>query len=359
MSMSFRPAFYIIFCLLLSSCASDFSKNLSPTPTAFGSTNQIVVIADNTVWEGEVGDTLRKYFAAAYPILPQPEPMFDLRHYTMKELLSGPARQELRNYIFLGLTNDSDSPVTKMMTEDLSKNVMEKKVAEKGRGSSLGRDKWALGQQLVYLYGQDETALNEGIIRHFPTIAKRVHDNDLKQVEGILYSGGDNAKIQRKLQSNLDLSMHIPYDFYLAFQDSVNKVMWIRQELKDFSGNLLIKRIPYTDKSQFDMKAMQNLRDALGKKYITSAIKGAYMRTNDQDLPVLSQQITIKDYYAVEMRGIWDMVNDFMGGPFVSYMIHKPNSQELLFIDVFVHAPGKDKRDYVQRLEHIVSSLEL
>ncbi|MCB0632620.1 MAG: DUF4837 family protein, partial [Lewinella sp.] len=50
--------------------------------------------------------------------------------------------------------------------------------------------------------------------------------------------------------------------------------------------------------------------------------------------------------------------NDFMGGAFVSYLIHNPEKKDLLFVDGFVHAPGKDKRDFMENLEYIISTTE-
>jgi hypothetical protein len=47
-----------------------------------------------------------------------------------------------------------------------------------------------------------------------------------------------------------------------------------------------------------------------------------------------------------------------MGGAFVSYLIHNPEKEELLFIDGFVYAPGKEKRNFMQQLEFIISTVE-
>jgi hypothetical protein len=79
------------------------------------------------------------------------------------------------------------------------------------------------------------------------------------------------------------------------------------------------------------------------------------MRTNATDLPVYLYNTSLAGRYTVEARGIWELTDDFLGGPFVSYAV--VDSNEILMIDAFVHAPGKTKRDFIQRLEHIVSSL--
>ena len=67
----------------------------------------------------------------------------------------------------------------------------------------------------------------------------------------------------------------------------------------------------------------------------------------------------IDNQYAVEARGIWEIANDYMGGPFISYTIHNPQTNELLYLDGFVHAPGKEKRNFMQQLEKIFTTAKL
>ena len=51
------------------------------------------------------------------------------------------------------------------------------------------------------------------------------------------------------------------------------------------------------------------------------------------------------------------MKNDFMGGPFASYLVYNEAQQKVVFVDGFVYAPSKSKRKYLQRLELVLSSL--
>ncbi|MEL6922840.1 MAG: DUF4837 family protein, partial [Bacteroidota bacterium] len=66
--------------MLLSACSMD-APSLGVAPQAFGKTNQINIVADKDIWDGPVGDTLRNYFSSPFLLLPQPEPIFDLRHF--------------------------------------------------------------------------------------------------------------------------------------------------------------------------------------------------------------------------------------------------------------------------------------
>jgi len=78
--------FFLGTCLLFLSsffsCSNVDMAQFEARTAAFGQVNDMVVVADQKVWESAVGDTFRYYFSSAYPILPQPEPVFDLWHWT-------------------------------------------------------------------------------------------------------------------------------------------------------------------------------------------------------------------------------------------------------------------------------------
>ena len=88
------PFILVVYVLSFTSCTEEMARSFKALPNAFGEINQIVVIAEEDVWAGPVGDTLRYYFAAAYPILPQPEPIYDLVHFTPTDLIAEPSRKE-------------------------------------------------------------------------------------------------------------------------------------------------------------------------------------------------------------------------------------------------------------------------
>ena len=82
------------------------------------------------------------------------------------------------------------------------------------------------------------------------------------------------------------------------------------------------------------------------------------MLINDVDLPMYVYKKDIDKAYTLEARGIWEMKYDYMGGPFFAYLIKDPQRNRLILIDAFVYAPGKQKRDFMQQLEYIVTHLK-
>ena len=347
---------FAFFTLLAMGCTGDFAKNLEPVPTAIGIPNQLTIIADDNVWDGPLGDTLRFYFSSAYPILPQPEPIFDLRHFTAEEIYAEPLRRGRRAYLVFGNLSDENSETTKMIKKDLGAGNAERAQRDPSYNTTVARDKWAKGQSLFYLFGNNADELVKNIKDNFATIANRIHEKDLLAIDATVYNGKENIKLIEEVSNTFGIYLKVPGDYFLAVNDK--ETIWMRKENEYLSSNIMIHRLPYQDKSQFSQQGIKKIRDELGRKYVSSEVEATFMRTNDVDLPMLVETIDLNGNYAMEARGIWDIVNDYMGGPFLSYLILSPDSKELIFIDGFVHAPGKEKRKFMQHLEYILSGVE-
>ena len=162
-----------VFIVLLSGCNADkVASSYKIKPVAMGKTNQLVVIADQDVWDGPVGDSLKFYYSTAYPILPQPEPIFDLQHFTIEDLDKEPLRRELRTYIVVGDLSTKDSPAAKMLIKDLG----QQKTSESKQSLVIVKDRWADGQKFFYLFGNGEEQLISNLINAFPTVSKKINE---------------------------------------------------------------------------------------------------------------------------------------------------------------------------------------
>ncbi len=354
--MSFIKPFFLISLFALSSCAEELTNQLKPVPVALGKINEIVVICDKDMWEGPVGDTLYYYFSAAYPILPQPEPLFNLRHYTPEQLVADPLRKELRTYLFAGNLKDGNSSTANMIKKDIGGEKVQKALNDRSYHTTIGKDKWADGQLLFYLFGYSEDELVEGIQTHFQAIRTRINKADEEKIEANIYMDGENRKLNEEVMETFGVEMRVPYDYVLALNEG--GVVWMRKETQELSSNIFVRKLKYSDKSQFSKEYIKAVRDSLGRKHVSSEVPNTYMRINDVDLPMLTETTQINGNYALEARGIWEIVNDFMGGAFLSYLILNEESGELVFVDGFVYAPGKRKRDYLQQLEYVFSSVK-
>ena len=59
--------------VVISGCGSQEGARYA-LPGKVGASGEIVVVCENSVWLGAVGDTLRSVFGQPFPVLPQYEP---------------------------------------------------------------------------------------------------------------------------------------------------------------------------------------------------------------------------------------------------------------------------------------------
>ncbi len=345
--------------IFLLACNGEVTKNMEPKAYALGKLNEIVVVADDNLWDGMVGDSFNYYFGSAYPIMPSPEPLFDIRHFTTNDLYAEPLRKELRTYVVLANLADFESPTTRMVTKDLGERKVDEARRNPEVNSSVGRDKWAHGQLVIYLFGKDLNALASSISSNFSAAAKRINEHDAKQLKQRVYSSQLHLGHQAKLQDYFGIQLEIPSDYREAEFIEEDPMLWLRKDTKDAIMNLVFLKTPYTQKDQFTKAMIIDMVNDYGSKYIRSEKPGDALVVNDEDLPVYEYAANIGGSYAKEVRGVWEMTKTFAGGPFTANLISSEDGKELVLVFAYVFAPGEEKRDFVQQLDYMVKQIEL
>ena len=61
----------------------------------------------------------------------------------------------------------------------------------------------------------------------------------------------------------------------------------------------------------------------------------------------------------VELRGLWELENGFMGGPFISHSVYDAARNRIVTVDGYLYYPNQKKRVKLKQLEAIIYSLEL
>lgn len=340
------------------SCFDTSGEGVRVKANAMGKLNEIVVIADQELWESPLQDTFLYYFESAYPIMPAPEPIFDVRHFTLDDLYAEPLRQELRTYVFLADVNDMDSKTTGVIKSDFGQERFNKAVNGEIT-TAVGKDKWARGQLIIFLLGKGEEGLAASIRKNYPTIARRVNEHDYGILEARVYASKDNPGLSNKIATEYGIKMNIPARFQVALDDQDENIIWLRKDEKEAIMNMVVRKYEYTNENQLRLENIKKLRNDYGKEFVSSEQPGSFMVINDRDLPVYEYTYDINGLYTRELRGIWEMSNDFLGGPFASYLILDKDKGIMVFVDTFVFAPGKNKRDLMQQLEFIVKSAQV
>ena len=80
--------------------------------------------------------------------------------------------------------------------------------------------------------------------------------------------------------------------------------------------------------------------------------------TTMREYPAAIKEIKFNDHYAVEVRGLWNVYEDFMGGPYIIYTVLDEQGNRIVTVDGYVYAPKFNKRNYLRQVEAILCSLK-
>jgi hypothetical protein len=133
--------------------------------------------------------------------------------------------------------------------------------------------------------------------------------------------------------------------------------MWVGSETQKAILGLFIYRYPYNDSTSLQLRRIIAERNKILREEVHGQFENTCMTTAPLFLPQ-TRNIRYKDFHFVETRGLWDMENDFMGGPFISHALIDKTGGRVLVLEAFVYHPRAGKRDYMRQLEAILYSFE-
>ena len=92
------------------------------------------------------------------------------------------------------------------------------------------------------------------------------------------------------------------------------------------------------------------------EKFIPGPRNGSYMAL-DTEIPYTFVQYKYNGHYAVSVRGLWTVVNDFMAGPFVLNVVLDEEHQRVIYMMGYVYYPNEEKRDMLKQVEAILNTM--
>jgi hypothetical protein len=124
--------------------------------------------------------------------------------------------------------------------------------------------------------------------------------------------------------------------------------------------NFTIYELPHDALKRNDsmVKQIIKVRDSVNKEKIPGPTEETYMVTEKAYTPFHFETI-LDNKPVLETKGIWDMQNGFMAGPFINYAIEDKVNNRWVILEGFVFAPSVEKRDYVFELEAIIKSIKI
>jgi len=319
----------LLFAFVSSSLLSCQNNNNSRLETITGRSGEIFVVLGKDTWKGKSGDLIREILAQPQSSLPQKEPIFDLTNVPPEAFVN--VFKSGRNVISI----------------KISSTFTESKV-------EFNKDVWAYPQAVVNIQAKSA----EDFDNLFKVNSQKIILFFLKAEKDRLqstYKASVEKSVYKTLMDEFHIQLYAPTGFKLALKDST--FAWFRYDTPQITQNILVYTYPYESDSTFTENYQVGKRNVITKKYISGPARGSYM-TTEMELPLDFNIIKVNGNYACEMRGLWDLEHDFMGGPFISLSVLDAARKRIVTVEGNVYAPKDDKRNFLRQVEAIVYSME-
>lgn len=314
--------------LLFLNFSCDNASNTSLIPESSGKINTLLVVVENMLWEENVGESIRDIFAAPVPALNQEEPLFNI--------------SQMPTQVFSGF---------------VTKNRIILKI-EKGKaaGVSYRKDEYAKPQTVVVVSGKTNQEIIDQMKNNSNKIISAFKKEEIKEKQRRIGMSLFDTKL---IQDQLGIDIRFPTAYRIATHD--NNFFWLRKDINTGNMDFMIYEVPLSQIHKSDSTTVGDIirmRDSIGKAHIQSSVEGSYMITEEAYAPYVFDT-TIDGKPTIETKGIWDMKNAFMSGPFINYAIEDKANNRYVVVEGYVFSPSVEKRDHIFELEAILRSVKI
>ncbi len=323
-------AFFFIF---LFSC----NETGNYLPGYSGNIGEVVVVIDGFHWNSITGEIIKNTLAHPQSGLPQDEPVLNLVQISSKNFSK--IFQTHRNILIV----DFSEKLSEVRTE-------------------IKTNSWANGQIVIRISAPNDSSFVIYFEKYSENIVGKFLNVEIeRQIEKNVKFG--ETKLSEKIKAKYGFSMTLQKDCYIAKEDS--NFLWFRLERgrniggyeHQISQGIFIYWQNYTDTSLFSPDKIIAQNDSVSQKYISATSKKSFFTTSYKLFSPIAKQIQFNKNFAVEIRGLWRMENDFMGGPFVSFTILDEKNNFLITAEGYVFAPQFDKLNYLREVEAMIKSM--
>ena len=297
-------------------------------PGSIGAINSLMVVIENDLWNGPVGDKVREHFAASVLGLTMEEPLFSIT--------------QIPASVFSGTVRNTRSV---LYVQKDSLNL-----------AHIKTDMFATPQKVAVVKGTTNDEIIENIDKKAQEIIATFKKLEIKETQNRFLRSLNKEK---GLNDEFGISMTIPSIYRIVKQEE--NFIWVERQIQKGTMNLVAYEIPgdsFTSDTTF-VKDIVKMRDSIGEKFIPGPDvpgKITHMRTEPAFSPsVFPAEIAGKK--AAEVKGLWDIKNYPMAGPFLMYIVNDKERNRKMVVEGFVFAPSTEKRDFMFELEAILKTL--
>lgn len=325
--MRLYPLLLLLACLI--SCAPKDKK--ARIVASKGLPSELLLIVDDKIWQSDLADTLKTITQGSVPGLMQEEPYFKMirissRHYAQ-------TYTTFHSKLFVRLDPSLKHAVLGVERNVVARPQIEVKVA----APSLDSLREFLSE-------------NGHSIRH-------IIDNAQIEMRADNLRKHYNKAMEKKFASAVGYGLKVPEQ--IRASKTGRNFVWAGSNLNEKDLNVVLYVLPWDGKDIADDDRFVVCRDSVMRVNIPGSRDDQWMQTTRVDgSPILfSCMRNINGQKVYEARGLWEMRNGALGGPFVSQTRVDSMNNKLIVAEGFVYSPSTDKRDLLRMVEASLRTL--
>lgn len=347
----------ILFCSLIfgslfwMSCDQEGgTKSARTLPDSSGRIDEIMLVMDENLWmEDTLGLLVQDILMDDFPNLPQGEPMYDVRQVdgprSVKQLL-----QSLNTIVYI-----DDLSGNSKTSEFILKQLEALPAKAKDKNYFVTKDVWAQPQSLIFIYAKTKAELLTWLNDNRETIYRLIDESEAQKITRNAFASGSSKAYKKVLLDRYGIKGEVPGTYRVAKEN--DSLIIFRQDLEGEVSNLFFHIRDNADGSAFNEASAMAMRARYGKEFVQSDTPGSYM-VMDDPLYIDQEMMDLNGQKAIRSAGLWKLSQDFMGGPFINYLIDDPKNKRVIMVDGFVYAPQWNKRRPIRKLDAIIHKIK-
>ncbi|MGN0202527.1 MAG: DUF4837 family protein [Candidatus Cryptobacteroides sp.] len=319
----------LLFAALLSGLVSCKTGGKALLPNVSGKAGEVVVVIDKDCWEGTLGTEIKSLLARDCEYLPQREPLYSLVNVTPSAFAD--LFKYHRNIVMFNISPDVQAQEVVFRT-----------------------DVWAKTQCLIQINASCADSASVQLSKHGENIAEAIEQSERNRVimNTLQY---EETALGEQISKMIGGRIHIPVGY--NFKKVTNDFIWIEDEKQYSTQGIFVYKCPVPEEDPFTVESIVARRNEVLKNNVPGMFDNTYMTTSEYVIPGV-KYLKFKGRDFVETRGLWEVQNDFMGGPFVSHSFYSKDGTEIIVIEAWVYAAKYDKRQFMRQTESFLYSFE-
>lgn len=317
-----KPALLLLQAVAFVALCSCQDAAKSMLPKSGGHPYEVLVVADDSV-AGQVVDSVLSQSADC---LPQPEPLFDV-----------------------SLTDSAGYNGFARLARSVVKVTVNADLFTKTR-IRYDKNVWAKPQLVVYINTPSVAALRRDVQVLGGKLADLMARFEMNATISRL-AASRNPRADSLVFSVTGGHMHVPVDMLSSKRGQ--GFVWLSNNAASGMSSICVYTYPGVDVSTARFRAM---RDSVMRINIPGERAGMYMTTAAGSLSQRSEMVRRRPVTII--RGLWEMRNDAMGGPFVAHAAVDTAKNRTVVAEAFVYAPESRKRNLIRQVEAALYTMD-